>query len=112
MDDPENLESLYFTDYFGNKVRLGEVGMYRVYEQNDHIGMSKSCAMDIAEEQMQNIIIDDNTFNDWYNNRYKFYTLYTAIHIYLYELHYDTAKLTKDWFRQFYIMKTSAYEYR
>ena len=112
MDDPENIDSIYFTDYFGNKVRLGEVGIYRGYEPNDHIGMSKSCAMDIAEEQIQNIIIDDNIFNDWYTNRYKFYTLYTSIHIYLYESHYDTVKLAKDWFRQLYIMKTSAYEYR
>lgn len=110
MEDPEILDSRVFIDYFGNKIRLGEIGAYRSYEPNDNIGMSKSCAMDIADEQIQTIIIDNSNFNDWFNNRYKFYTLYTAVHIYLYEPHYDTAKLAKDWFRELYIMKTNPYK--
>ena len=112
MEDPENLESMYFIDYFGNKVRLGTIGKYRSYEPNDNIGMGKSCAMDIAEEQIQTIIITNPNFNDWFNKRYKFYTLYSSIHIYLYEPHYDTTTLAKDWFRELYIMKTNAYEYK
>jgi hypothetical protein len=112
MEDPENLEPIYFTDYFGNRIRLGQIGLYRSYEPNDTIGMSKSCAMDIAEEQIQILTIDTQPFNSWYNNRHKFFTLYTAVHIYLYSLEYDTAKLVKDWFRELYIMKTTEYEYR
>lgn len=105
MDDPENLESKYFVDYFGNIVRLGEVGAYRSYQPDDYIGMSKSCAMDIAEEQIHSIIIEETNFNNWFNTRYKFCTLYTSINIYLYDPYYNNETLVKDWFRELYIMK-------
>ena len=112
MDDPENLDYKYFIDYFGNKVHLGDIGINRTYDSSDYIGMSKSCAMDIAEEQLQTIIINEPNFNTWFNLQHKYYTLYTSIHIYLHEPHYDTNTLVRDWFRELYIMKTSAYEYR
>jgi hypothetical protein len=109
MEDPENIDSIYFTDYFGNKIRLGQIGLYRSYDPTDYIGMSKSCAMDIAEEQIQTLVINTQPFNSWYNNRHKFFTLYTAVDIYLYNENYDTPQLVKDWFRELYIMKTIEY---
>ena len=97
----------YFIDYFGNRVRLGEIGLIRSYQPDDYIGMSKSCAMDIADEQMKQVLDTKYNFNDWYNKKCKYSTLYTSIHIYLFDNYYDTTKMVKDWFREYYILNTS-----
>lgn len=93
----------YFTDYFGNNVRLGTIGKNRSYDPTDFIGMSKSCAMDIADEQMYTPLNTLYNFMDWYEKECKYSTLYTSIHIYLFEPYYDTTTNVKDWFREYYI---------
>jgi hypothetical protein len=109
MEDPEYLSSeynlrQYFTDYFGNRVKLGTIGTHRVYDDTDYVGMSKSCAMDIADEQMATSVINtEYNFIDWYERQCKYSTLYTSVHIYLFEPYYDTTSMVKDWFRQYYL---------
>jgi hypothetical protein len=105
--DMNELTEKYFIDYFGSRVRLGKIGTNRIYEPDDYVGMSKSCAMDIAEEQINQFILDTPyKFNEWYNRICKYSTLYTAIHIYLFDPYNDTTQMVKDWFREFYIMNT------
>jgi hypothetical protein len=99
------LSENYFIDYFGNRVRLGQIGKNRIYQVDDYVGMSKSCAMDIADEQIQEFILySPYKFNDWYEKKCKYSTLYTAVHIYMFEPYDDTTKIVKDWFREFYIL--------
>ena len=109
MEDPEylsadNYSKQYFTDYFGNRVRLGSIGKMRSYDETDFVGMSKSCAMDIADEQMATTVINTQyPFNEWYERQCKYSILYTSVHIYLFESYYDTTTMVKDWFYQYYI---------
>jgi hypothetical protein len=106
MDD-DYLSEKYFIDYFGSRVRLGQIGRNRIYDPDDYVGMSKSCAMDIADEQISLFVLDTPyKFNEWYNKTCKYSTLYTSIHIYLFEPYNDTTSMVKDWFREFYIMNT------
>ena len=111
MDLTDYLFTKYFVDYFNNTVRLGTIGANRIYDDTDYIGMAKSNAMDIADEELlninKNILLESNNFMEWFNKICKYTVLYHAIYVYLYNENIDTSTMTLDWFREYYINNTN-----
>jgi len=96
----------FFVDYFNNLIRLGEIGVNRCYNNNDYIGMSKSNAMDIADQEILkidiNVLLSSNSFMDWFNTSCKYTVLYHSIYIYLHKKNINMQNLVLNWFKEYY----------
>lgn len=103
----------FFVDYFNNLIRLGTIGVNRCYDNSDYIGMSKSNAMDIADEELlkidMNLLLSSNSFMDWFNNTCKYSVLYHSIYIYLHKKNIDMNNLVLNWFREYYFTQITIY---
>jgi hypothetical protein len=110
LTEDEYLSTKYFIDYFNNTVRLGTIGKNRLYDDTDYIGMAKSNAMDIADDELlninKNILLESNHFMEWFDKICKYSVLYHAIYVYLFNPTIDTSTMTLNWFREFYIDHT------